>query len=102
MSKTTPKISGEPSAKTAEPKKVGKGRKKPALVMAEPKSSRIAKLLTRPGGATIAEMMKMTGWQAHSVRGFLSGALKKRKGLPVSGQRDEAGVMRYRIGEVLR
>ena len=102
MSKTSPKISGEPPAKIARPKTAGKGRKKLALVTAESKSSRIAKLLTRPGGATIAEMMKMTGWQAHSVRGFLSGALKKRKGLPVSGQRDEGGVMRYRIMEVAR
>jgi Protein of unknown function (DUF3489) len=100
MSKTAPKISGEPPAKIARPKRAGKGRTKLAPVTDEPKSSRIAKLLTRPGGATIAEMMKMTGWQAHSVRGFLSGALKKRKGLPVSGQRDDAGVMRYRIADV--
>ena len=102
MSKTSPKISAEPNAKTAKPKTADKGRKKSALVTVEPKSSRIAKLLTRPGGATIAEMMKMTGWQAHSVRGFLSGALKKRKGLPVSGERDEAGVMRYRIADATR
>ena len=99
MSKASPKISDEPSAKAAKPKTAGKGRKRLALATAEPKSARITKLLTRPDGATIAELMKMTGWQAHSVRGFLSGALKKRKGLPVSGQKDEAGVMRYRIGE---
>ena len=102
MSKTSPKTSDELSAKAAKPKNVGKDRKKLALAAAEPKSARIAKLLTRPDGATIAEMMKMTGWQAHSVRGFMSGALKKRKGLPVSSQRDEAGVMRYRILEVAR
>ena len=102
MSKTFPKISDQSSGKTAKPKTVGEGRKKLAAATAEPKSSRIAKLLTRPGGATIAEMMKMTGWQAHSVRGFLSGALKKRKGLPVSGEKDESGIMRYRIGEVAR
>ena len=100
MSRTSSKVSGELPAKIARPKTAVKDCKKLALVVAEPKSSRIAKLLARPGGATIAEMMKMTGWQAHSVRGFLSGALKKRKGLPVSGRRDETGVMRYRILEV--
>ena len=67
MSKTSPKTSDELSAKAAKPKNVGKDRKKLALAAAEPKSARIAKLLTRPDGATIAEMMKMTGWQAHSV-----------------------------------
>lgn len=102
MPKISPKISDKQPAKAAKPKTADKGRKKSALVTVEPKSSRIAKLLTRPGGATIAEMMTMTGWQAHSVRGFLSGALKKRKGLPVSGQRDEAGVMRYRIADATR
>ena len=102
MPKISPKISDKQPAKAAKPKTADKGRKKSALVTVEPKSSRIAKLLTRPGGATIAEMMTMTGWQAHSVRGFLSGALKKRKGLPVSDQRDEAGVMRYWIADATR
>ena len=99
MSKAFNKVSDKQPAKTAKPKTADKGRKRLALATTESKSSQITKLLTRPGGATIAEVMKMTGWQAHSVRGFLSGALKKRKGLPVSGQKDEAGVMQYRIGE---
>ncbi len=41
-------------------------------------------------------MMKSTGWQAHSIRGFLAGSLKK-KGHAVSSQVDESGVRRYRL-----
>ena len=99
MSKTSPKNLAETLSMTGKPKASGKGRKRQVAAKPQPKSTRITTLLTRPGGATIAELMKLTGWQAHSVRGFLSGALKKRKGLPVSSQKDEAGVMRYRIGQ---
>ncbi len=42
------------------------------------------------------EMMKSTGWQAHSIRGFLAGSLKK-KGHAVSSQVDAGGVRRYRL-----
>jgi Protein of unknown function (DUF3489) len=46
-------------------------------------------LLRRSQGATLAEMMAATGWQSHSVRGFLSGALRKKMALKVkSGKRD--------------
>ncbi len=50
-------------------------------------------LLCRPDGASIAEMTKATGWQAHSVRGAMAGALKKR-GLTITSQKIE-DVRRY-------
>ncbi len=53
-------------------------------------------LLGRPQGASIADMMHATGWQAHSVRGALSGALKKKRGLKVNSEKTEAGRV-YRI-----
>lgn len=51
-------------------------------------------LLTTDEGATIAEMTTATGWQAHSVRGAMAGALKKR-GLTITSEKID-GVRRYR------
>lgn len=57
----------------------------------------LEKLLTRKTGATIAEMVKATGWQQHSVRGALAGAMKKRGHTIASDKVD--GTRRYRIAE---
>lgn len=51
-------------------------------------------LLSRDDGASIAEMVKATGWQQHSVRGAMAGALKKR-GLVITSQKLD-GLRRYR------
>lgn len=72
-----------------KPKKVT-----PAKAMT--KAEQVLGLLGRPTGASVAEMMKTTGWQAHSVRGFLAGSLKK-KGHTVSSDLDGSGVRRYRL-----
>ncbi len=58
-------------------------------------------LLHRKRGASIDEMMAGTGWQAHSVRGFLSATIGKRMGLRLESAPDKAGVRRYRIVEQL-
>ena len=58
------------------------------------KLDRIEALLLAPGGASVAELIAATGWQQHSVRGALAGALKKR-GLVITSDNDE-GVRRYR------
>ena len=63
------------------------------------KSEKIIQLLKRPSGATIAALQKATGWQAHSIRGFLSGTLKKRMELNVISEKAENGERRYRIVE---
>ncbi len=72
-------------------------------VVAEPvkarsrgKTEAVITLLRSKQGATIPELMAATGWQSHSVRGFLAGALRKRHGLePISEKRD-GELRRYR------
>jgi hypothetical protein len=56
----------------------------------------IARLSTATG-ATIAELSALTGWQAHTVRGTISGALRKRLGLRVLRDKPAGGESRYRI-----
>ena len=102
MSKTSRKKTVEFSAKLSPSKSVSNRRKKGAAGSSGTKSARVITLLSRPDGATIAELMKMTGWQAHSIRGFLSGSLKKQKGLLITRQKDESGVTRYGFRESLK
>ncbi len=60
--------------------------KAPLTVRQGTKQAILIELLKRPKGATITEMVTKTGWQAHSVRGAISGALKKKLGLVVTSE----------------
>ena len=53
-------------------------------------------LLSRPEGADLAALIAATGWQAHSVRGAMSGTLKARRGLAIASEKTSAGRI-YRI-----
>jgi hypothetical protein len=61
------------------------------------KASKILDLLKRPGGVTSKELVKATGWQAHSVRGFLSGTVGKKLGLTVTSVKGEDGERTYSV-----
>src|SRR5258706_10909666 len=60
------------------------------------KHSRILALLRTPAGATIAAIITATGWQQHSVRGFLAGVVRKKLGLNLTSEQTEKGRV-YRI-----
>ncbi len=61
------------------------------------KANQIIRMLSRANGASLDELMKATDWQKHSVRGFLSGTIRKKLGHELSVKPDKNGVRRYRI-----
>ena len=87
------------AAKKASPtKKPPKSQKKAVTARDGSKKAEILALLRQPKGATLAEIMKATAWQAHSVRGFISGTLGKKMGLTVESVKREDGERVYSIG----
>ncbi len=69
----------------------------PAAVRPGTKQALLIDLLKRKKGATIEEAVAATGWQPHSVRGAISGTLKKKLGLAVTSEKPGDGPRRYRI-----
>ena len=61
------------------------------------KQATLIAMLRAPNGATIAEIMDATGWQSHTVRGAMSGALKKKLGLEVTSEKFEDRGRVYKI-----
>lgn len=59
------------------------------------KTAQVLELVRQPGGATLKEIMAATNWQAHSVRGFISGKLIKKMGLKVASIKREDGERTY-------
>jgi hypothetical protein len=58
-------------------------------------------LLSRPEGATVEELQAATGWQQHSVRGFLAGAVKKKLGFKLLSEKPDGEPRRYRIASAV-
>ena len=105
MPRKRPVARGKPSsgkkASSAEqrPKreKAAKQAKPAASAREGSKSVRVLSLLRRPGGASLKELMKATGWLAHSVCGFLSGIVAKRMRLKLVFAKSEDGQRRYTV-----
>jgi len=88
------------AAKKASPaKKAPKSHKKAVTARDGSKKAEILALLRQPKGATLAEIMKATGWLSHSVRGFISGTLGKKMGLTVESVKREDGERVYSIAK---
>jgi Protein of unknown function (DUF3489) len=88
---------GKPGKKATPAKNAPKSAKKPGPARDGSKAATILDLLKRQGGATSKELMKATGWQPHSVRGFLSGTVGKKMGLTVVSTKGEDGERSYSL-----
>jgi Protein of unknown function (DUF3489) len=83
--------------KKARPAKQADHRNDASSAREGSKKAEILALLRREGGATLQELMAATDWQAHSVRGFLSGTLRKKMGLTVESAKRQDGERIYSI-----
>jgi hypothetical protein len=81
----------------AKPARKATRANKAATARRGSKTAKILDLLKRPGGVTLKELVKATGWQPHSVRGFLSGTIGKKRGTPVESFKSGDGERAYRI-----
>ena len=86
------------SGKKATPaKKAAKSPKKAGAAREGSKTATILEMLKRSGGATAKELLKATGWQPHSLRGFISGTLGKKMGLTVISPKSKDGERSYSV-----
>jgi hypothetical protein len=92
----TPKKTAKAGAKVR--KKVAKPESKAAAPRAESKGAKILEMIARAKGVTLADVMKATDWQAHSVRGFISTAAKKHS-VKIESTKNDAGLRTYRVGK---
>jgi hypothetical protein len=102
--KSSPKAKG--SAKAAAPKKAGKAPKAPRAARVKKdagegrtnKKAEVLAMMKRAKGATLAEIVEATGWQKHTIRGFVS-ILGSKGGLKIDSSKSAAGERTYRISK---
>jgi len=86
-----------PAKKAPKAGKKAKGEKPAKRARQNTKTAIVLDLLKQPGGVTAKELMDATGWQPHSIRGFLSGTVGKKMGLVVTSTKSEDGERTYSI-----
>jgi Protein of unknown function (DUF3489) len=86
-----------PAKKAPKGAKAAKTAKKESGPREGVKTEKVLDLLKRSNGATLAELIRATGWQPHSVRGFLSGTIGKKLGLALTSTKAEDGERSYSI-----
>ena len=93
------KSSVAPKPRASKAPTLGQGTPASTEPVARPgsKTAKVLGLLKRPGGATFKALMKATEWQAHSVRGFLSGTISKKMGLSVTSLKGDDGERTYSV-----
>ena len=89
--------SGKKATSGKKAPKARKSEKKGDSARDGSKAATILELLKREGGVTAKELEKATGWQPHSIRGFLSGTIRKKMGLDVVSAKGEDGERSYLI-----
>jgi hypothetical protein len=75
----------------------GTKTRKQATSKPRTKLAQLEAMLRRPDGATVEQISKSLDWQTHSVRGAMSGALKKKQGLTITSDKTDDGRRVYRI-----
>ena len=86
-----------------EPQKIKPPKSEPKPITTErkmregTKQALVIEMLRRPEGASIAEIVEATSWASHTTRGFLAGALKKKLGLSIDSEKEEARGRVYRL-----
>jgi hypothetical protein len=83
--------------KAKGPRKAAKSENATPTAREGSKKAIVINLLKRPDGASLKDIMQATDWQAHSVRGFISGSLTKKMGLNVESFKRPDGERAYRI-----
>jgi Protein of unknown function (DUF3489) len=83
-----------------KPRKVSAAKPKGRAATSQSKQDLVIQMLRRQSGATIEDIIAKTGWQPHSVRGFLSGLVKKKLKLPLVSEMGKDGVRRYHIAPI--
>ena len=78
-------------------KKAPKAQKEAGVARDGSKAAKVLDLLKRPEGVTLVALMKATEWQAHSVRGFLSGTVRKKLALTIESTKGEDGERTYSV-----